>query len=130
MWLASLKSKNVSSITADTILLFKGARHIDKFLGYLNYKHPDKRFTMEGEQDNTFPFLDILVSQNHNTFESSVFQDKTFTRLSSHFLSSEYKIYKINWIKTFVQMLPYSLDLFKSSQGGDFSKFFLYKYLS
>ncbi|MEL7309738.1 MAG: hypothetical protein AAGK05_19090, partial [Pseudomonadota bacterium] len=52
------------------------------------------------EQDNTLPFLDVLVTRKHNNFQTSVFRKKTFTGLSSHFLSSEPKIYKMNTIKT------------------------------
>ena len=84
----------------DTFSLFKDASHVDKFLGYLNSKHPNIKFTKEHEQDNALPFLDVLVTRKHNSFETSVFRKKTFTGLSSHFLSSEPKIYKINTIKT------------------------------
>ena len=57
---------------------------------------------MEMEQDSTLPFLDVLVSRKHNSFETSVFRKRTFTGLSCHFLSSEPKIHKINTIKTLI----------------------------
>ena len=84
----------------DTFLLFKDISHINQFLSYLNSKHPNIKFTKESEQENALPFLDVLVTRKHNTYETSVFRKKTFTGLSSHFLSSEPKMYKINTIKT------------------------------
>ena len=84
----------------DTFLLFKDPSHVQKFLEYLNSKHPNIKFTKEDEQDNALPFLDVLVTRKHNIYETSVFRKKTFTGLSSHFLSSEPRMYKINAIKT------------------------------
>ena len=84
----------------DTFLLFKDSDHISKFLDYLNSKHINIKFTKEDEQDNTLPFLDVLVTRKHNSFETSVFRKQTFTGLSSHFLSSEPRRYKINAIRT------------------------------
>ena len=84
----------------DTFLLFKDSDHINLFLNYLNSKHGNIKFTKESEQDNTLPFLDVSITRKHNTFETSVFRKKTFTGLSSHYLSSEPRMYKTNTIKT------------------------------
>ena len=68
----------------DTFLLFKDSDHVDQFLDYLNLKHTNIKFTKESEQDNTLPFLDVLVTRKHNTFETSVYRKKNFywTKLS------------------------------------------------
>ena len=84
----------------DTFLLFRDESHINQFLNYLNSKHDNIRFTKEAEQDNTLPFLDVSVTWKHNFFETYVYQRGTLTGLSSHFLSSEPKMYKINTIRT------------------------------
>ncbi|MEL7079592.1 MAG: reverse transcriptase domain-containing protein [Cyanobacteria bacterium J06582_2] len=61
----------------DTFLLFRNSNHINKFLEYLNSKHSNIKFTKEEEQDNTLPFLDVLVTRKHNNFQTSVFFLKT-----------------------------------------------------
>ena len=86
----------------DTFLLFRDLNHVNQFLEYLNSRHINIKFTKENEQDNTLPFLDVLVTRKRNIFETSVFRKKTFTGLTSHFLSSEPKLYKLNTLKTLI----------------------------
>ena len=48
----------------DTFSLFSGGKpEALKFLNTLNGLHPSLVFTMESEEDNKLPFLDVLVIQ-------------------------------------------------------------------
>ena len=88
-------------------------------------KHINIKFTKEDEQDNTLPFLDVLVTRKHNSFETSVFRKQTFTGLSSHFLSSEPRRYKINAIRTLLYRCYHVCSTYlKFSEEENFLKSF------
>ena len=86
----------------DTFLLFRDPSHINLFLDYLNSKHPNIQFTSELEQNNSLPFLDVLINKTNNSFSSSVYRKPTFTGLSMNFNSFTPFLYKINLIKTLI----------------------------
>ena len=86
----------------DTFLLFKDPSHIDKFLNYLNNKHSNIKFTSEIEQNNSLPFLDILINKTDRGFTSSVYRKPTFTGLTMNFNSFTPFLYKINLIRTLI----------------------------
>lgn len=46
----------------DTFCLFKHRDHIDKFLEYINNFHSNIKFTVDVQEDNKLPFLDVLVT--------------------------------------------------------------------
>ena len=48
-------------------------------LDHVNSIRPSIQFAMEKEQDNTFPFLDLLVTRTEQGFRSSVYRKPTFT---------------------------------------------------
>ena len=84
----------------DTFMLFKDTKHIDMFLGYVNSKHSNIKFTKDIEEDMKLSFLDVTVTRKNDRFETSVFRKKTFTGLGSHYLSIEPILYKINTVRT------------------------------
>ena len=86
----------------DCFLLFKEESHIKLFLEYLNSKHGNIRYTVEIENENSLPFLDVAITRDANAFNTGVYKKKTFTGLGLNFLSFVPSVYKINSIKTLI----------------------------
>ena len=85
----------------DTFTMFDSKDNACEFLQYLNSRHHSIKFTIEFEQDNAIPFLDILVKRcPNNTFVTSIYRKKTFTGLYTKWDSFTPRKYKINLIRT------------------------------
>ena len=85
----------------DTFTMFDSKDTACEFLKYLNSRHHSIKFTIEFEQDNVIPFLDILVKRcPNNTFVTSIYRKKTFTGLYTKWNSFTPRKYKINLIRT------------------------------
>ena len=56
-------------------------------LGHLNNYHPGLRFTMEQENDNKLPFLDILVQRDGTALHTTVYSKPTSTERYLDFTS-------------------------------------------
>ena len=56
----------------DTFLLFYDKSHVQKFLDYLNSKHPNIKFTFEVENSGKINFLDIHITRD-SSFHTSVY---------------------------------------------------------
>ena len=52
----------------DTFLLFSSEMHVTKFLNYMNSKHPNIKFTVEREGNNSLSFLDIKIFRDSEKF--------------------------------------------------------------
>ena len=49
----------------DTFVIWPHSRReLDHFLAHINQHHPSIKFTMETEQNNSIPFLDVLVTKS------------------------------------------------------------------
>ena len=86
----------------DTFLLFRDPSHVSLFQNYLNGKHENITFTVEREENNKLPFLDILVTRENNIFNTSVFRKNSFSGLGTSYFSFTPHVYKINAIKTLI----------------------------
>ena len=86
----------------DTFLLFKSASHIPKFLHYLNSKHSSIKFTCDVETNSKLNFLDILIHNNQNKFETSVYRKPTFIVLGMEFNSFIPYYFKNNLISCLI----------------------------
>ena len=84
----------------DTFLLFNDKHHASLFLNYLNCKHQNIKFTMEAEANNELPFLDVKISRNGDSLETSVYRKPTFTGLGLSYFSFCLFRFKVNAIKT------------------------------
>ena len=85
----------------DTFTMFENKDTANGLLQYLNSRHNSIKFTIEFEQDNEIPFLDILVKRcPNNTFVTSIYRKKTFTGLYTKRDSFTPRKYKINLIRT------------------------------
>ena len=73
------------------VLWWRTKEHINSF-------HPNTKFTFEIKENNTLPFLDVLVKKESHCFSTSLYRKKTFTGLYTDFASlAPYKC-KINWL--------------------------------
>ena len=72
----------------DTFIIWPhGRTQLATFLDHLNGLCEKIQFTMETEEENQLPFLDVLVKRNENTLTTSVFRKKTHTDRYLHFRS-------------------------------------------
>ena len=86
----------------DTFCIFQNRTQAECFLNYLNRQHPNIEFTQELEENNSLPFLDILVTHVDNGFTTNLYRKKTFTGLYTHFHSLSPVQYKINLISVLI----------------------------
>ena len=68
----------------DTFTMFHNQDSANEFLHYLNGCHSNIKFTIEFEQNNAIPFLDILITRNQNSISASA--PILVARISSSFL--------------------------------------------
>ena len=85
----------------DTFCLFHKKEHAEKFLDFINSQHPNIKFTVEFENDNSIPFLDVLVTHDDTGFSTSLYRKKTYTGLYSDFDSLAPDKYKTNLLSVF-----------------------------
>ncbi|XP_037774311.1 uncharacterized protein LOC119570765, partial [Penaeus monodon] len=86
----------------DTFLLFKNCSQVERFVSYLNTKHPNLKFTYEIEQNSKLPFLDILITKENGRLTTSVYRKPTFTGLGINYSSFSPKLFKLNSITTLI----------------------------
>ena len=84
----------------DTFILFQSKVAAEQFLEYANSLHPNINFTIEHENNNCLPFLDVLITRSDQHFSTSVFRKETYTGLGSNFYSSCFYNFKLNSIFT------------------------------
>ena len=57
----------------DTFLIFKSQTNVQKFLEYLNSKHPNIKFTCDNEENSTLPFLDVNIKHTLNQISTFLY---------------------------------------------------------
>ena len=85
----------------DTFIVFDNSEQATNFLTYMNNRHPNIKFTMEVENDNKLPFLDLLIEKSETTLNVNIYRKPSYTDLGVNFLSACYMKYKLNTFKTF-----------------------------
>ena len=83
----SLKPSMWLRYVDDTFILWPHQEDVYILLDHVNSIRPSIQFTMEKEQDNKLPFLDVLVTRTEQGFRSSVYRKPTFTRQYLNFNS-------------------------------------------
>ena len=78
----------------DTFVLFSSSDHVNKFHKYLNSRHSNMTFTFETEQNNSLPFLDVLVTRESDALSTSLYRKPTFSGLYTNFYSYISEKYK------------------------------------
>ena len=71
----------------DTFALFNTKASAELFLNFANNFHENIKFTMESENENKLPFLDILIERTSSGFITGVYRKPTFTGQGSNFYS-------------------------------------------
>ena len=84
----------------DTFATFSSGSVGLEFFNSLNGLHPSLGFTMEREQNEALPFLDVLVQRREKEYITSIYRKKTFTGLYINWHSFCPLSRKINLIKT------------------------------
>ena len=82
----------------DTFVILDNAINADLVLEFLNKQHPNIKFTMEMEQKNKLPFLDVLVVKRIDILQTTIYRKKTFTGVMLNWNSFTSKRYKIGLI--------------------------------
>ena len=67
----------------DTFLLFWDESHVDLFQQYLNQQHNNIKFTVEKEENDCLPFLDVLVTRMDTEFITGTYRKPTFSGMYS-----------------------------------------------
>ena len=69
---------------------------------FCRFASPKEKYknTVEFEENNTIPFLDMLIKRYNHTFSTSIYRNKTFTGLYTKWHSFTPRKYKVNLICT------------------------------
>ena len=86
----------------DSFAVFYNPDHCLYFLNVLNSLHPSLEFTIEMEENDKLPFLDVLVKKTGSCILTSVFRKKTFTGLYQRWDSFSPERIKLNLIHMLV----------------------------
>ncbi|XP_025997501.2 uncharacterized protein LOC113005826 [Solenopsis invicta] len=79
------------------------AKKLTSFLAFLNAQHPNIKFTIEVEQENQIPFLDVLVRRNRDdTLGHRVYRKPTHIDRYLHATSHHYPSQKNSVISSLV----------------------------
>ena len=84
----------------DIFMLFKDQSDVNKFLRYLNSRHPNIEFSKEEELNGKISFLDIDISKGEGKFITSVYRKDTFSGVYSNFYSFIPREYKKGLLNT------------------------------
>ena len=84
----------------DCFILFENKQECEEMFTAFNSLHPSIKFTQEAEEDDSLPFLDVLVRRKDNKFLTSVYRKTTFTGQYVNFQSYCTKRRKVNLIRT------------------------------
>ena len=84
----------------DCLVISKSKVDSDILFEKLNSLHKAISFTKEEESNNALPFLDILITREHDKFVTTVHRKATFTGQYLHFQSFCSKKQKVNLIRT------------------------------
>ena len=84
----------------DTFALFTNKASAELFLEFANNFHDSINFTMEHENNDQLPFLDILIERTPSGFSTGVYRKSTFTGQGTNFYSCCFFNFKLNSIST------------------------------
>ena len=84
----------------DTFIMFHNKKSANVFLHYLNSCHSNIKFTIEFEQNNAIPFLDILITVIKTTLHEIHLSKENFHRSLHEWDSFTPRKYKIKLIRS------------------------------
>ena len=65
----------------DTFCLFNTETDANSFYNFINFRHPNIRFTMEKEVDRKLAFLDVLIDNSSSSVITSFSQKNVYRPL-------------------------------------------------
>ena len=87
----------------DIFCIFDDEDKAIKFFNYLNLQHPNIKFTLEKEINNSLSFLDVKINKlMDNSCITSIHRKKTYTGLLTNFNSFTSLSYKVGLIRTLI----------------------------
>ena len=122
-WLDScsveFKPKLYKSYLDDIFVMFQSRNHVKKFVGYMNTKHRNIRFTFEIEDQNSFSFLDmkIIRSTEKKTFETSIYRKSTISDVFTNFKSFILMPYKSGFRPVEMEKILGGLGVYQKNVG-------------
>ncbi|UYV69729.1 hypothetical protein LAZ67_7000503 [Cordylochernes scorpioides] len=84
----------------DDIFCVSNSNKIDSIFTQLKSIHNDIDFTIETENNNTLPFLDVLILKTQNQYTTEIYHKPNSTPDYIHFSSYSPLSHKINTVKT------------------------------
>ncbi|KAA3676625.1 uncharacterized protein DEA37_0003469 [Paragonimus westermani] len=85
----------------DILLIAHNQLQAQRLIGHMNSLHPNIHFSMEGENQNSLPFLDICIRRNADgSIQRSVHRKSTWTGQYLHFESFVPRSYKQSLVRT------------------------------
>ena len=78
----------------DTFLVFNTSTDALSFFAFVNAQHPNIAFTMECEESNSLPFLDVKVTRTCTGIETSLYRKTSFSGLYQKWNSCVPKSFK------------------------------------
>ena len=79
----------------DIFVLFSSPDHADRFREYLSSKHLNIKFSIEKEEGDCLPFLDINIFCENDKFATNDYRKNTFSGVYTKFKSFLPETYKI-----------------------------------
>ena len=84
----------------DVFSFFVSKAKSAEFFKRLNSLHPALRFTVEGEENGSLPFLDVRATKTASGIVTSIFRKPTFTGLYTPWDSFSPTVYKVNLVRS------------------------------
>jgi hypothetical protein len=82
----------------DVFATFNREEQSNQVLAFLNAQHANIKFTLEKENNNQLPFLDISVIRTRTKYKTTLYRKKTFTGVYLNWTSLTSRKYKIGLI--------------------------------
>ena len=98
----NFKPKFYRRYVDDTFAIFDSQDHANNFCTFINKLHPNIKFTMEIECNSKIPFLDVCITKNGNSLNTSIYRKPTYTKLGLSYFSFCAEQFKINTIKCLI----------------------------
>lgn len=86
--LEECKPKLYTRYVDDVFCIFNSEDNATKFLERMNKLCAQIKFTMEKEQNEQLPFLDVMVTKKNDHMETSIYRKPTFTGLYLNYFSN------------------------------------------
>ena len=124
LWLENVEGTPTSyyrRYVDDIFSVFNNSFEAKELFNYITTRHPNIKFTMETEVNKIIPFLDVLIDNSQNIFNTSTYQKSTYPGLLLNYTSFTSRFYKIGLIKCLIDR-TYKINNSWPGFHGDVSK--------